>query len=74
MFPQILDEGIRPNRVIWNVMACVYEEEADDVCRFMIHIGVDLGGSVQISAMGMYAWYGRVDIARRFFVGILAKD
>jgi hypothetical protein len=36
-------------------MACVYEEEADDVCRFMIHIGVDLGGSVQISAMGMYA-------------------
>lgn len=55
-------------------MACVYEEEADDVCRLVMHIGVDLGRSVQNSAMGMYAWYGIVDIAWRFFVGILAKD
>ena len=76
LFSQMLGEGIRPNRaVILNVMACVYREnEADGVCRVVIDNKLDFDRSVQNAAMVMYARCGRIDIARKFFDGILEKD
>ncbi|KAF5454233.1 hypothetical protein F2P56_023913 [Juglans regia] len=76
LFSRMLDEGIRPNRaLILNVMSCVHREnDADDVCRIVINHGVDLDRPVRNAAMGMYARCGRIDIARRFFDGILEKD
>ena len=76
LFSQMLGEGIRPNRaVILNVMACVYREnEVDDVCRVVIDNKLDFDRSIQNAAMVMYARCGRIDIARRFFDGILEKD
>ena len=76
LFSQMLGEGITPNRaVILNVMACVNTgNEADDICRVVIDNGLDFDRSVQNAAMVMYARCGRIDIARRFFDGILEKD
>lgn len=76
LFKQMLNEGIRPNRVvILNVMACVGgESEADDVCRVVVGNGLDLDQSLQNAAMLMYARCGRMNMARRFFDGILDKD
>jgi pentatricopeptide repeat protein len=73
---RMLEEGIRPNRiVILNVMACVFREnEADDVCRVVMDSGFDLDQSVRSAAMGMYARCGKIDIARGFFDEILEKD
>ncbi|KAK9271928.1 hypothetical protein L1049_002294 [Liquidambar formosana] len=72
----MLDERIRPSRVtVLNAMACVHREnEADDICRVVMDNGLDMDQPVQNAAMGMYARCGRIDIARRFFDGILNKD
>lgn len=76
LFWRMLNEGIAPNRgSILNAMACIHREhEADDFCRVVIDNGLDSDQSVQNAAMGMYARCGRIDVARRFFYGILDKD
>lgn len=76
LFQRMMDEGIRPNRVvILNAMACVRKvSEADDVCRVVVDNGLDLDQSLQNAAMVMFARCGRMDMARRFFEGILNKD
>ncbi|XP_010264131.1 PREDICTED: pentatricopeptide repeat-containing protein At1g11290, chloroplastic [Nelumbo nucifera] len=76
LFYRMLDERIKPNRItILNAVQCVHREnEANAVCRTIVDNGLDLDQSVQSAAVGMYARCGRIDVARRFFDGILDKD
>ncbi|KAF8390777.1 hypothetical protein HHK36_025305 [Tetracentron sinense] len=76
LFFQMLDERIRPNRVtILNVIPCVCREsEADEIFRIVVNNELNFDQSVQNAAMRMYSKCGRIDIARRFFDGILDKD
>ncbi|GAV81914.1 C2 domain-containing protein/PPR domain-containing protein/PPR_2 domain-containing protein, partial [Cephalotus follicularis] len=76
LFWRMLDEGMTPNRaVLLNAMSCVRKErEADAVCKVFMDNGLDLDQSVQNAAMLMYVRCGRMDVARRFFDGIVDKD
>ncbi|XP_038688984.1 pentatricopeptide repeat-containing protein At3g26782, mitochondrial-like [Tripterygium wilfordii] len=76
LFWQMLDERVIPNRVaILNAMACVHKEnEAPHICRVTVDYGLSFDQSVQNAAMGMFARCGRIDVARRYFDGILDKD
>ncbi|KAJ0112307.1 hypothetical protein Patl1_02501 [Pistacia atlantica] len=76
LFKRMLDERIRPNRVVLlNVMACVRrEDDADNICRVVVDNGLDFHQSLQNAAMIMYGRCGRMELARRFFDRILNKD
>lgn len=76
LFSQMLDQGIRPNRVtILNLLPCItITSEADEIYQIIVDNRLDSDICIQNAVMGMYSKCGRVDAARHFFDRICEKD